>query len=154
MTQAKTTISSTPKPSSAGAAGLLNTTTTRAKAPGSASASLPSKRASAPSGSHSPKTQRISLVERQAKFASEKKIPGKKAPPKLDLSRLHSGLQTPKPDLNDGNKNLSRPPPPNLVGSNTSLSSSSSIRNYADADSMRAGLSHHSVEDLSLNHSK
>ena len=164
MTRAKTTISSTSKPSSAGAAvprktaaGLLITTTARAKAPSSAPASLPSKSASKPaasaaSGSSSPKTQRISLVARQAKFASEKKIPGKKAPAKFDLSKPRSWVQTPKPDLNDGNNNSSRPPPTNLVGSNTSLSSGSSNRSYAD--SVRAGLSHHSVEDLSLNLSK
>ena len=163
MTRAKTTISSTSKPSSAGstvprktAAGLLITTTARAKAPSSAPASVPSKSASkpaasAPSGSSSPKTQRISLVARQAKFASEKKIPaGKKAPAKFDLSRPRSGLQTPKPDLNDNDS--ARPLPTNLVGSNTSLSSGSSNRSYAD--SVRAGLSHHSVEDLSLNLSK
>ena len=87
------------------------------------------------SGSSPPKTQRISLMmERQAKFVSEKKISGK------------------MPDLNDDTKNSSRPPPTNLVGSNTSLSSGSSNRSYAD--SVRAGLSHHSVEDLSLNLSK
>ena len=162
MTRAKTMITSNSKPLSAGAAvprktaaGLLITTTARAKAPSSAPASKPA--ASAASGSSSPKTQRISLVARQAKFASEKKIaPGKKAPAKFDLSRPRSvlgiGLQTPKPDLNDGNNNASRPPQTNLVGSNTSLSSGSSNRSYAD--SVRAGLSHHSVEDLSLNISK
>ena len=162
MTRAKTMITSNSKPLSAGsavprktAAGLLITTTARAKAPSSAPVSKPA--ASAASGSSSPKTQRISLVARQAKFASEKKIPpGKKAPARFDLSRprsvLGSGLQTPKPDLNDGNNNASRPPQTNLVGSNTSLSSGSSNRSYAD--SVRAGLSHHSVEDLTLNLSK
>ena len=165
MTRAKTTITSNSKPLSAGAAvprktaaGLLITTTARAKAPSSAPASQSSRSASksavasAASGSSSPKTQRISLVARQAKFANEKKVPGKKA--KFDLSRprsgLGSGIQTPKPDLNDGNNNSSRPPPQaSLVGSNTSLSSGSSNRSYAD--SVRAGLSHHSVEDLSIN---
>ena len=82
------------------------------------------------SGSSPPKTQRISLMERQAKFVSEKKISGK------------------MPDLNDDTKTSSRPPLTNLVSSNTSLSSGSSNRSYADM--VKAGPSHHSIEDLRL----
>ena len=36
------------------------------------------------------------------------------------------------PDLNNYTNNSSRPPPTNLMGSNTSLSSGSSIWSYAD----------------------
>ena len=86
------------------------------------------------SGSSPPKTQRISLMKRLAKFVSEKKIPGK------------------MPDLNDDTKTSSRPPLTNLMGSNTSLSSGSSIRSYVDI--VKAGLSHQSVDDLKLNFSK
>ena len=86
------------------------------------------------SGSSPPKTQRISLMERQDKFVNEKKISGK------------------MPDLNDDTKTSSRPPLTNLVNSNTSLSSGSSIQSYANI--VKAGLSHHSIEDLSLNLSK
>ena len=83
------------------------------------------------SGSSPPKTQRISLMmEHQAKFVSEKKISGK------------------IPDLNDDTKTSSRPPLTNLVSSNTSLSSGSSNRSYADM--VKAGPSHHSIEDLRL----
>ena len=82
------------------------------------------------SGSSPPKTQRISLMKRLAKFVSEKKIPGK------------------MPDLNDDTKTSSRPPLTNLVSSNTSLSSGSSNRSYADM--VKAGPSHHSIEDLRL----
>ena len=124
MTRAKTTITSNPKPSSAAtaaarktAAGLLITTTARAKAPASAPASVQSKTASkpvapAPSGSSSPKTQRISLVARQAKFASEKKNPVRKAPTKSDSSKPRPGssLQTPRADLSDGNNNSAQLP--------------------------------------------
>ena len=184
MTRAKTTISSTSKTAAGGgaaasrrtAAGLLITTTPRTKTPSAApGSSKPAAARPGPSGgvsgagpsagSSSPKQQRISLVARQSIFASEKKNPARKqlsAPaggkPRSGAGQGSSGkLQ----EVGDGNNNVAaagrscgaaaNP----LLGSNTSLSSGSSSRSWADTVRAGvAGLSHRSVEDLSLNLSK
>ena len=164
ITRAKTTISSSNKPSSAPAAatrktaaGLLITTTARKAASSSAAASgTSSKPSSRPSstnaaGSSSPKQQRLSLVARQSIFASEKKNPNKKSI-KLDSgkSRLGAGGtgNAAVKNVSDGNNNNDQRNP---AGSNTSLSSGSSNRSWADTVRVGLGLSHHSVEDLTLN---
>jgi len=160
MTRAMTTITATTKtkpPARKTAAGLLITTTPAARA----SPPLTKNIASQPkpavklttsstvasgtvSASGSPKQQRISLVARQAKFASENKNPnriagrgGLKARPTTAPSR--SFLPT--------NPTLSNPGIPH--GSTTSLSSGSSGRSWADT--VRGGPLpglHCSAEDL------
>ena len=100
-----------------------------------------------PAGSSSPKQQRISLVARQSMFASEKKNPNRKLS-RTEPSKSSRPLTAPsggKPGGGgDQNRNTINP-----SGSNTSLSSGSSSRSWADR--VRAGLTHLSVEDLSLN---
>ena len=153
ITRAKTTISSSSKSSSSSgsgavsrktAAGLLITTTTAKTKP----ASAPTKSSSRPSsaaapGSSSPKQQRISLVARQSIFANENKNPNRKVS-KTEAARPKAPLTHSK--SSDGNNTVGLVNP---AGSNTSLSSGSSSRSWADT--VRAGLYHTSVEDLSLN---
>ena len=162
MTRAKTSIApSTSKLNSAAtsrktAAGLLITTTTASQAgksnkPVAASKSSLNKTAGTPApppaGCSSPKQQRISLVARQSMFASEKKNPNRKLS-RTEPSKSSRPSTAPSGGKSgaggDQNRNTINP-----SGSNTSLSSGSSSRSWADT--VRAGLTHLSVEDLSLN---
>jgi len=159
MTRALTTITAANKPklpSRKTAAGLLITTTPAARAspPLAKSAASQGKTTSkgmiaaatgSGSASGSPKQQRISLVARQAKFASENKNPnrsiGGKAGPKARPTTAPSRSSLPP------NPTLSNPIP---HGSTTSLSSGSSGRSWADT--VRGGPLpglHCSAEDLS-----
>ena len=171
MTRAKTSITTTTSKLSSAtsrktAAGLLITTTATTaagktnKPPASSKSSLtktagttatltPAPPAPPAPGSSSPKQQRISLVARQSMFASEKKNPNRKlsraepsksSRPATAPSGGKSGVE------GDQNRNTLNP---TTTGSNTSLSSGSSSRSWADT--VRAGLTHLSVEDLSLN---
>merc|ERR1719192_630731 len=165
MTRAKTTITqSSTKPSSASsrktAAGLLITATAKAK-PASASKSSTTRTSGAAAatssttatavvgGSSSPKQQRISLVARQSMFANENKNPNRKLN-RVDTTRPSRPATAPsggKGDTaGDVNRNSTNP-----AGSNTSLSSGSSSRSWAGTVRAGLGLTHLSVEDLSLN---
>ena len=165
MTRAKTSITaSTSKTSSATsrktAAGLLITTTATttstagkpvkplAAAKSSLAKTGPTLTPAGPApGSSSPKQQRISLVARQSMFASEKKNPNRRLS-RPEPSKSSRPATAPAGGKlgggGDQNRNTINP-----TGSNTSLSSGSSSRSWADT--VRAGLTHLSVEDLSLN---
>merc|ERR1719233_1541813 len=150
MTRALTTITAPTKPKPPArkkAAGLLITTTPAARAsppltkpgPGNVKPTT-----TVPASSGSPKQQRISLVARQAKFASENKNPNR-------LVAARSGGKS-RPSTAPTRSTL--PPNPNPGsqvphGSTTSLSSGSSGRSWADT--VRGGPLpglHCSAEDL------
>jgi len=159
MTRALTTITAASKPKPPArktAAGLLITTTPAARASPpltkTAGGSKPLVRgvsgeaAGAGSASGSPKQQRISLVARQAKFASENKNPNRLVVSKSGAKSRPSTAPTHRSSL-PPNPHLTNPVP---HGSTTSLSSGSSGRSWADT--VRGGPLpglHCSAEDLS-----
>jgi len=150
MTRALTTITAPTKPKPQArktAAGLLITTTPAARAsppltkpcPGNAK---PTTAVSASTGS--PKQQRISLVARQAKFASENKNPNR-----LVAARSGGKSRPSTAPIRSALPSIPNPGSQVPHGSTTSLSSGSSGRSWADT--VRGGPLpglHCSAEDL------